>query len=218
MKATTLLHRDHQEVARIFGELEKSRRGERRRELLARLERALETHTRIEEEIFYPALDTRRDVANTVREAYAEHAVVKELLREVLAMDPADERTEAKLAVLRENVEHHVDEEESSLFPAAEQMDEDRLLELGEELAERKQALTDGRVGGMVRSVRRLVFGAERPRARRKASARRRRRAVRTRAKPRARRGKRAATRRRSAAKPSARSRVRTKQRRSARR
>jgi len=161
MKATTLLHRDHQEVERLFGELERSRRGNKRSELIAKLQQELETHARIEEDIFYPALESRRDVADRVREARQEHEVVKSLLRDVAAMDPDDEETEAKLKVLRDNVEHHVEEEEGQLFPAAEGLGEQRLEQLGDELAERKRSLSEGMVGGVMRGVRNLIFGEE---------------------------------------------------------
>ena len=161
MKATSLLHRDHQEVQRLFGQIERSRRGSRRSELIAQLQRALETHARIEEEIFYPALETRREAQDHVREAYQEHEVVKSLLREVTARDADDPDTEAKLKVLRENVEHHVEEEEGQLFPVAEGMGEQRLMELGDELAARKRSLSEGMVGGVVRGVRSLLFGEE---------------------------------------------------------
>ena len=161
MKATTLLHRDHQEVERLFSELERSRRGNKRSELIAKLQQELETHARIEEDIFYPALESRRDAAEHVREARQEHEVVKGLLRDVAAMDPDDAETEAKLKVLRDNVEHHVEEEEGQLFPAAEGLGEQRLEQLGDELAERKRALSEGMVGGVMRGVRNLIFGEE---------------------------------------------------------
>jgi hemerythrin superfamily protein len=100
----------------------------------------LETHTRIEEDIFYPAVrDTGdEDLQEVVAESVQEHHVVKVLMREI--EDLSDEEIfAAKMTVLIENVEHHAEEEEQEMFPAVrQQMSEDELDELGQRLEQAK--------------------------------------------------------------------------------
>jgi iron-sulfur cluster repair protein YtfE (RIC family) len=97
----------------------------------------LQTHMMIEEAIFYPAV---QEVANSgkneelVPEAYEEHHVVKLVLDELPDVDPEDERFKAKMTVLSELVDHHVQEEEKELFKVAEKLGKDRLEELGAEM------------------------------------------------------------------------------------
>src|SRR5262249_44618971 len=98
----------------------------------------LTLHTKIEEEIFYPALREvpSKKAEEMVLEAYEEHHVVKLVLAELPKVDPEDERFEAKMTVLEELVEHHVEEEEDEMFKLADKMDEDELEALGERLTE----------------------------------------------------------------------------------
>ncbi|HEU0047448.1 MAG TPA: hemerythrin domain-containing protein [Nitrososphaera sp.] len=121
MNAFTLLKEDHDKVAGIFEQLEPTtERGVKtREELFTRLKNELDVHTRIEEEIFYPALRDADQTHDIVLEAYEEHAVVKELLAELESLSKDDETWGAKLKVLQENVEHHVEEEEGEMFPEA---------------------------------------------------------------------------------------------------
>ena len=105
----------------------------------------LEVHTAIEEEIFYPAF---REAAGTkkgeeqVLEAYEEHHVVKLVLGEIPQLDCGAETFEAKMTVLKELIEHHVEEEEKEMFPSAEKkLGKTRLEELGVELEERASEL-----------------------------------------------------------------------------
>jgi iron-sulfur cluster repair protein YtfE (RIC family) len=78
----------------------------------------LEVHTTIEEEIFYPfSKDLSDEIGESVAEGYEEHHVVKTLIEEIRALDPAAEEWTAKMTVLIENVEHHAEEEETEFFP-----------------------------------------------------------------------------------------------------
>ena len=87
-----------------------------------------------------------KDPKKVVRESFEEHKIVKTLLAELAEMEPRDEQYDAKVTVLQESVEHHADEEERELFPAAEKLfDEEKLDELGRRMAAMKQELTGER-------------------------------------------------------------------------
>ena len=122
MKATDLLKKQHREVKGLFKKLEKTENGSERRKLMETLAQDLQMHTTIEEEIFYPALREveSKKAEKMVNEAYEEHHVVKLVLAELPKVDPQDERFEAKMTVLSELIEHHVEEEESEMFKLAE--------------------------------------------------------------------------------------------------
>ena len=124
MNAVTLLKADHKKVAGIFEKLEPTtERGVKTREdLFAQLKNELDVHARVEEEIFYPALKEADETHDIVLEAYEEHAVVKTLLAELDELAKDDETWGAKLKVLQEMVEHHVEEEEGEMFPKAKEV------------------------------------------------------------------------------------------------
>jgi hypothetical protein len=143
MKATDLLKKQHREVRSLFKKLESTDNPRMRRQLMTEIARNLEAHTTIEEEIFYPAiqgLETRK-AEEMVFEAYEEHHVVKLVLAEMPRVNPEDERFEAKMTVLSELVEHHVEEEEKEMFKLAQKLGKDELEELGEQLQERFEAV-----------------------------------------------------------------------------
>jgi Hemerythrin HHE cation binding domain len=136
MKATELLKKQHREVKALFGEAKKLESGERHR-VLEEITDKLEAHMTIEEAIFYPAvreLDTKK-TEEMVPEAYEEHHVVKLVLAELPDVDVEDEQFEAKLTVLSELIEHHVEEEETEMFKVAEKLGAERLADLGSEMA-----------------------------------------------------------------------------------
>jgi len=139
MDAIELLKKDHDEVRGLFAQFRTAQEAEdmdRMRELQKQIFSELETHTRIEEDIFYPAvrdLDDE-DLTETVAEGVQEHHVVKVLMREIEDVS-GEETFTAKMSVLMENVEHHADEEEEEMFPdLREKVDQARLDELGREL------------------------------------------------------------------------------------
>ena len=145
MDAFNLLKADHRKVAQLFDELE-SANGKAKLQVFEQIKTELELHTHIEEKIFYPALEKPRDTHDLTLEAYEEHDVVKKLLQQLSKARTANDEWEAQAKVLRENVEHHVEEEENELFPKAESaLGEERIEALGEEMAaekERKQGRT----------------------------------------------------------------------------
>lgn len=113
-----LLKKDHETVSQLFKSIE-SATGQVKLSRFKKLKQELDIHAHIEETIFYPALENAKDTRALTLEAYEEHKVVKEFLGELnSASTPSDEWT-AKLTVLKENVEHHVDEEEGELFSKA---------------------------------------------------------------------------------------------------
>ena len=139
MDAFTLLKTDHQKVAELFDELEAAN-GKAKLQVFEQIKMELELHAHIEEKIFYPALEKPRETHDLTLEAYEEHDVVKKLLRQLSRAKSATEEFEAQAKVLRENVEHHVEEEENELFPKAESaLGEERIEALGEELAAEKE-------------------------------------------------------------------------------
>lgn len=142
MNAFALLKEDHRKVAGMLDEIEETteRAIKGREELFTRLKQELDLHAMIEEDIFYPALEDTEEAREITLEAYEEHRLVKQLLAE-LASEPKDtEEWTAKFSVLKENIEHHVEEEEGELFTKARQaLSEDEIEMLGEQLQDAKQ-------------------------------------------------------------------------------
>lgn len=150
MNAFTLLKADHEKVAgileKIDGTTERATKG--REELFTQLKNELDVHARIEEEILYPALEEYEETRAISLEAYEEHALVKQLLEELAAAPKDDEQWTAKFTVLKENVEHHVEEEEGEMFKKARKvLSEDEIEELGERLQQAKQAQKSAMAG-----------------------------------------------------------------------
>lgn len=121
MNAFQLLKEDHKKVAGIFEKLEPTtERGVKtREELFTQLKNELDVHAKIEETIFYPALREADETHDIILEGYEEHKVIKTLLAELDTLPKDDEKWGAKLKVLQENVEHHVEEEEGEMFKGA---------------------------------------------------------------------------------------------------
>ena len=142
MNAFNLLKSDHEKVAGILTSIEETteRAAKGREELFARLKQELDLHAKIEEEIFYPALEESEETREVTLEAYEEHRLVKQLLAE-LEVEPKDtEEWTAKFTVLKENIEHHVEEEEGEMFKQARKvLSEDEIETLGNRLQEAKK-------------------------------------------------------------------------------
>jgi hemerythrin superfamily protein len=116
--AIEFLMDQHREVEKLFREFEKAKDEEDKQELFETIADKLAIHARIEEQYFYPAV-TAKKTEDMVLEAFVEHTSVKRLLVDLLETDADDPKFEAQMKVLKEQVEHHVDEEEGQLFPAA---------------------------------------------------------------------------------------------------
>ncbi len=129
MDAIELLKSQHEEVKALFKELEKAKGGSKEM-LFDEIADALALHATIEEKHFYPATKSAR-TEDMLREAVEEHLGVKRIIADLLESDSSDPQYDAKLKVLKEQVEHHVEEEESDLFPAVKKaMSKEQLREL----------------------------------------------------------------------------------------
>lgn len=141
--AIGLLTADHREVEQMFKQFEElgDRAKVSKKKLADQICSALIVHTTIEEEIFYPAVrEAIKDAEDKVDEAVVEHASAKDLIAQIQEMDPEDELYDAKVKVLSEQIDHHVEEEEKEMFPMAKKSGLD-LAALGQEMAARKQEL-----------------------------------------------------------------------------
>jgi hemerythrin-like domain-containing protein len=138
--AITILTDDHKKVEQLFRRFEKA--GERahteKRTVVDRIIEALAVHAAIEEQVFYPVIRaTVPDTEDQTLESLEEHHIVKWVLSELDSMSPEDERFDAKVTVLMENVRHHVEEEEQDLFPMVRrELSRDDLSEIGKVMAE----------------------------------------------------------------------------------
>ena len=145
MNAITLLKNDHKTVEDLFKRFEKlgPRAIKTKQDVVERIVRELSIHAALEEMIFYPAIREAvesGDVEKMVLESLEEHHVVKWVLWELERTGPTDERFDAKVTVLIENVRHHVKEEEKDLFPKVNKaFDRTRLDELGQAMTKLKK-------------------------------------------------------------------------------
>ena len=142
MDALKLLKTDHDNVKKMLsqGEETTERAEKGRTELFHRLKADLMLHEQIEEEIFYPALKSHPNARDIVLEGYEEHHVVDEIMGELEATPVTDETWAAKFKVMKENIEHHIEEEEGEMFEQARKVfDADELEELGARMMELKQ-------------------------------------------------------------------------------
>lgn len=138
--AIALLRADHQAVSKLFADYEKARTPPARKKLVAQICTALSVHARIEEEIFYPAVQASLNDKLLVPEATVEHASLKELIAQIEGVEPDGEMFDAKVKVLSEYVKHHVKEEQNEMFPRAKASDLD-MNALGARMTARKDAL-----------------------------------------------------------------------------
>lgn len=141
--AVALLKEDHRTVEDLFAQFEKARGEGRKQKLATQICMELSVHAKIEEEIFYPACEGKVE-EELLKEAYVEHDGAKVLIGEILGGEPSDNFYDAKVTVLQEQIEHHVEEEEKrmeGLFAQARKAGLD-MDALGEQLAARKAELT----------------------------------------------------------------------------
>ncbi len=142
MDAIALLKADHDKVKKMLAEGESTtERGEKTRtELFATLKGEMIVHERIEEEIFYPTLKEHPRAKEIVLEGYEEHHVVDEIMGELEALDVPDETWGPKFKVMKENIEHHIEEEEGEMFKQARAVfDRQELEDLGTRMEDLKK-------------------------------------------------------------------------------
>lgn len=141
--ALALLKGDHKAVRELFDEYEtlgKDGDDAEKQALAARICMEITVHAQIEEELFYPALREALDEQDLLDEAEVEHNSARELIAQIESMAPGEELYDAKVTVLGEYVNHHVEEEEKEIFKLAKKTEID-LEALGEELAARRDEL-----------------------------------------------------------------------------
>jgi hemerythrin superfamily protein len=142
--ALDVLKEDHDLASKLFKQFERSHKNEDddgMQKCAQSVCKALAIHAQVEEEIFYPALrEAGEELQDPLDEADVEHEHIKALVGEIESAKPGDELFEARVTVLKEYVQHHVDEEESTIFSKARKSGVD-LEALGEQLTARKQEL-----------------------------------------------------------------------------
>ena len=144
LDAVALLKKDHRTVEDLFADFEKASGDGKKQKLAEKICLELSVHAQIEEEIFYPACEGKVE-EDLLKESYVEHDGAKVMIAEILGGGPDDEFYDAKVKVLQEEIEHHVQEEEKrmeGLFAQAKKADLD-MDALGEQLAIRKAELTE---------------------------------------------------------------------------
>ena len=139
--AVTFLKADHRAVEKLFSQFEKAKDKDRKKALADKICLELRVHMQIEEEIFYPVSREYLKDEAIVDEAVVEHAAAKDLMDEIEAMQPTEDLYDAKVTVLEEQIEHHVEEEETEYFPKVQKTDMD-LKAVGAKMAALKVELT----------------------------------------------------------------------------
>ena len=136
-----MLKHQHREVEALFKQLHKARLGSARRTVFEKVADALAVHAAIEEKHFYPAVK-EKPTEEVLLESLEEHLAIKRVIADLLRLDGDDETFAAKVKVLEDEVTHHVEEEEETLFPRVEQMFDDEALEsLGDAMEDTQVAL-----------------------------------------------------------------------------
>lgn len=141
--AIAMLIADHKKAQKAFKDFEKLKNGNSKRaraDIVTQTCADLTVHTKLEEEIFYPAVRKAIKEADLMDEATVEHAGAKELIAQLESMQPGDDLYDAKFTVLGENVNHHIKEEQNEMFPKVRKTRLD-LKALGEQMAQRKAEL-----------------------------------------------------------------------------
>jgi hemerythrin superfamily protein len=150
MNVIELLKKDHETVSGLFKTFESAKESEAQDQMervAAQICEELTAHATVEEELFYPAVESRaggedEKAEDSVKEAHEEHALVKTLVAELEDLSPQDDQFKAKVKVLKDLVEHHVKEEEGTLMPRAKKLlSSDELDEMGTRVESRKEEL-----------------------------------------------------------------------------
>ena len=136
-----MLREDHKKVKGLFEEFEQAEDATTKKRIVETALTELEVHSKLEEELIYPAIRAEIDNDELMDEALEEHHVVHGLLGELKKMKPGNERYDAKFTVLAENVRHHIKEEESEVFSKAEDCEIDWET-LCSQVVKRKEQLT----------------------------------------------------------------------------
>jgi hemerythrin superfamily protein len=143
MSAIDLLESQHREVEKLFKKIEKTSSGEEKLRLFEEIADKLAIHAAIEEHHFYPAVKEKR-TKDILLESLEEHLTIKRTLADLLKLDVGDEQFDPKIKVLKEEVQHHVGEEEKDLFPKVKKLlSADELDSLEQEMVAEQDELEE---------------------------------------------------------------------------
>ena len=138
MDVLTFLKDEHDEAKQVFKKLGKAE-GASATRLWEQLKAMLTLHEELEETFLYPQLKEEKNTEDLVLESYQEHHVMDVLMEEISQIEPSDETWQPKIKVLQENTEHHIEEEEGSLFPKVRKIwDARKREEVGRQMEQRK--------------------------------------------------------------------------------
>jgi len=141
MNAIDLLKSQHRAVEKLFSKLEAAKGTAKKQEVFNEIADSLAAHAAIEEHHFYPAVRAKR-TEDILLESLEEHLGIKRVLADLLKVAPNDETFDAKIAVLKEQVQHHVKEEETDLMPKVKKLlTSEELASLGEKMMTEHQEL-----------------------------------------------------------------------------
>ena len=158
--AISLLTEDHKKVKKMFTDFEKLMKSSNNEAQKAALVESicdeLTVHAQIEEEIFYPAVRAAIKDDDLMDEADVEHAGAKDLIAQLEEMEPDDDHYDAKVTVLGENIDHHVEEEQDEMFPKAKKAKLD-LVAIGKRMQERRRVLRGGAGAGAAKKTARMA-------------------------------------------------------------
>lgn len=144
MNAIDLLKSQHRTVEKLFSKIAGAKEDAKKQELFNQVADALAAHAAIEEHQFYPAVKAKR-TEDILLESLQEHLGVKRVIADLLKTPAGDQTFDAKIKVLKEQVEHHVEEEESDLFPKVKKLlDVEYLEALGQEMSAEFEILQAG--------------------------------------------------------------------------
>jgi hemerythrin superfamily protein len=147
--AIGMLIADHKRVASLFADFKRltdEGRDKEKASVVEEICQELTVHTQLEEELFYPAVRKATNDEDQMDEALVEHAGAKQLISQLQGADPSDDLYDAKVTVLAEQIDHHVEEEEGSMFPKARYSRLDT-IKLGAVMLARKKELSSGAPG-----------------------------------------------------------------------
>lgn len=139
-KMFELLQQDHREVSQMISEMQRSS-GQKREKLFSQCSDALEMHMQIEEDYLYPSLEDIDETKDLVRDSHEEHKMVKKQIKDMEKLNVDDQKWDAKLMAMKENIETHFQQEETVLFKQAPKvLSRAELDDLNDQIIEEKEA------------------------------------------------------------------------------
>ncbi len=139
-KMFELLIQDHKEVSSLISQM-RNISGQRRERLISKCTDALELHMQIEEDYLYPALEDIDETKDIIRDFYEDHKMMQKQLKELGKLDVDDQKWDTRLQALKENFDHHIQQEETVLFKQVPKvLSREELDDLNDQITEEKEA------------------------------------------------------------------------------